>query len=339
MRRPRAEEISLRGTISPTRCADACSACASPSLPTTAAIRSSCASTAHGRSPRPDPGLQLAQRQPDRYRSFRADVHQAESDTRTSLLSRWPRRRDFLDLILRQLRHLQRSSPLVEVTRREISAEGLNAVSADPAYACAYGLGWRILRHGIEGSPDSEHLWISPTWEIYERWCFVQLGKAIRALEPVYRWSISRNHKSKAIAAFVASSGGQACIELLLQPKFPAGDQRLTAGFQSISGRREPDIVLTRTGRDGPKWYVLDVKYRTTRSNVLDAMASAHIYRDSLRWNERRPERAVLLVPRGGGAPWMEQPDFIRQHHVGVYALSTDTDLGGISQLLSGKDG
>ena len=271
--------------------------------------------------------------------ALQAEVDQDESDTRTSLLSRWPRRRDFLDRMVRLLRHLQRSSPLVEVTRREISAEGLNAVSADPAYACAYGLGWRILRHGIEGSPDSEHLWISPTWEIYERWCFVQLGKAIRALEPVYRWSISRNHKSKATAAFIASNGRQVCIELLLQPKFPAGDQRLTAGFQSISGRREPDIVLARTDRDGPKWYVLDAKYRTTRSNVLDAMASAHIYRDSLRWNERRPERAVLLVPRSGGAPWMEQPDFIRQHRVGVCALGPATDLSGISQLLSGIDG
>ncbi len=266
--------------------------------------------------------------------ALQADVDQSESDTRTPLLSRWPRRRDFLDRIVRQLRHLQRSSPLVEVTRREISAAGLNAISADPAYASAYGLAWRILRHGVEGPPDSEHLWISPTWEIYERWCFVQLGHAIRALEPSHRWSISRNHKSRATAAFIASSDGQARIELLLQPKFSAGDRGSTVGFRSISGSREPDLVLTRTDQDGPKWYVLDAKYRTTRPNVLDAMASAHIYRDSLRWNERRPECAVLLVPRGGGAPWMEQPDFIRQHRVGVCALSTDSDLSGISQLL-----
>ena len=267
--------------------------------------------------------------------ALQATVDQSESDTRTPLLSRWPRRRDFLDRMVRQLRHLQRSSPLLEVTRREISAAGLNAISADPAYASAYGLGWRILRHGIEGPPDSEHLWISPTWEIYERWCFVQLGSAIRTLEPAYRWSISKNHKSKATSAFIASSGGKARIELLLQPKFPAGDHGMNVGFQSISGRREPDIVLTRTDRDEPKWYVLDAKYRTTRSNVLDAMASAHIYRDSLRWNQRRPEHAVLLVPRGGGAPWMEQPDFIRRHRVGVCPLSTDTDLSGISQFLS----
>ena len=270
--------------------------------------------------------------------TLQAAVDQSESDTRTSLLSRWPRRRDFLDRIVRQLRHLQRVPPLVEVTRREISAAGLNAVSADPAYASGYGLGWRILRHGVEGPPDAEHLWISPTWEIYERWCFVQLGNVIRSIEPEYRWSVSRNHKSKATAAFIGSNGGEVCIELLLQPKFPAGDQGLTAGFQSISRRREPDIVLTRTDRDGPEWYVLDAKYRTTRSNVLDAMASAHIYRDSLRWNERRPGRAVLLVPRGGGAPWMERPDFISQHRVGVCSLNTDTDPGSAFRLLLGKD-
>ena len=271
--------------------------------------------------------------------SLQAAVHQSQSDTRTSLPSRWPRRRDFLDRIVRQLRHLQRLSPLVDVTRREISAAGLNAVSADPGYASSYGLGWRILRHGVEGPPDAGHLWISPTWEIYERWCFVQLGNAIRSIVPEYRWSVSRSHKSKATAAFIGSSGEEVCIELLLQPKFPAGDHGLTAGFQSISGRREPDIVLTRIDRDRPEWYVLDAKYRTTRSNVLDAMASAHIYRDSLRWNERRPERAVLLVPRGGGASWMEQPDFISRHRVGICALSTDTDPSGVFQLLPGEDG
>ena len=268
--------------------------------------------------------------------TLQAAVDQPESATRSSLLSRWPRRQRFLDVIVRQLRYLQRASPLVEVTRREISAAGLNAVSADPAYANAFGLGWHILRHGVEGPPNAEHLWISPTWEIYERWCFVQIGNTIRSLKREYQWSISRNHKSRATAAFIGSSDGKACIELLLQPKFPAGDQGMTAGFQSVSGAREPDIVLTRTDRDGPEWFALDAKYRTTRTNVLDAMASAHIYRDSLRWNERKPDRAVLLVPRGGGAPWLERAEFINRHQVGVCALNTSTDHGGAFQVLFG---
>ena len=258
-----------------------------------------------------------------------------ESDTRTALTPRWPRRRDFLDRIVRQLRQLQRVSPLADVTRREISAAGLNAVSADPAYSSAYGSGWRILRHGVEGPPNSEHLWISPTWEIYERWCFVRLGNAIRALGLGYDWSISRNHKSGATAAFSGSKGGQVCVEMLLQPTFPAGDRGSTAGFQSISSERKPDIVLTRTEGDVPKWHVLDAKYRTRRSHVLEAMGSAHIYRDALRWRKQRPERALLLVPRGGGAPWLEQPDFVRRHRVGVCTLGTDTDPEGVVRSLS----
>ena len=35
------------------------------------------------------------------------------------------------------------------------------------------------------------------------------------------------------------------------------------------------------------------------------------------------------LVPRSGGAPWMEQPAFIREHRVGVSELNTETDAGG----------
>ena len=79
---------------------------------------------------------------------------------------------------------------------------------------------------------------------------------------------------------------------------------------------------------------MLDAKYRTGRSNVLDAMSSAHIYRDALRWHEQRADRAALLVPCGGGAPWLERPDFIHQHQVGVYALDGDTDPRVIVQSL-----
>ena len=79
---------------------------------------------------------------------------------------------------------------------------------------------------------------------------------------------------------------------------------------------------------------MLDAKYRTGRSNVLEAMASAHIYRDALRWNGRRPESAILLVPRAGDAEWLEQPDFIERHRVGVCELGMDADAQGVLDLL-----
>ena len=93
--------------------------------------------------------------------ALQADLDQTESDTRTPLTSRWPRRREFLDRLAQQLRQLQRLSPFAEVTRREILGCGpLNAVSADPAYASAYGLGlaglasWRRRPAGFRASLD-----------------------------------------------------------------------------------------------------------------------------------------------------------------------------------------
>ena len=56
------------------------------------------------------------------------------------------------------------------------------------------------------------------------------------------------------------------CIELLLQPQFPAGDANSKSGFRSVSGRREPDIVMMFREGKRRRWYVLDAKYRTTRS-------------------------------------------------------------------------
>ena len=257
-----------------------------------------------------------------------------DSTTRTALAARWPRRRELLDRLVARLRHFLRIPPLTNVKRREISAAGLNAVSADPAYSNAYGSGWRILRRGVEGTPRAERMWISPTWEIYERWCFVQLCDAVRAAKPEYRWSILRTNKWKAAAALQGLGSGRRRIELLLQPRFPAGDQGSNIGFRSVSGSREPDIVLTRTDGDVQKWHVLDAKYRSGRSNVLEAMASAHIYRDALRWNGHRSESAVLLVPRAGDAEWLEQPDFVDRHRVGVCALGAEADLQVVIDLL-----
>ena len=257
-----------------------------------------------------------------------------DSTTRTALAARWPRRREFLDRLVAQLRHYLRIPPLADVKRREISAAGLNAVSADPAYSNAYGSGWRILRRGVEGPPRAERMWISPTWEIYERWCFVQLCDAVREAKSEYSWSKLRSNKWKASAALKGSASGYRSIELLLQPRFPAGDQSPNIGFRSVSGSREPDIVLTRTDGDMQKWYVLDAKYRTGRSNVLEAMASAHIYRDALRWNGHRSDSAVLLVPRAGDAEWLERPDFVEKHRVGVCALGAEADVQVVIDLL-----
>jgi hypothetical protein len=94
----------------------------------------------------------------------------------------------------------------------------------------------------------------------------------------------------------------------------------------SISRERVPDLVLTLESTDVMRFFVFDAKYRTSRTNVLDAMASAHIYQDSLRIGPQRPEASLLLVPTGGGAEWLESHDFQVAHRVGVHALSPERD-------------
>jgi hypothetical protein len=91
--------------------------------------------------------------------------------------------------------------------------------------------------------------------------------------------------------------------------------------------------VITVDDHGSRKMLVLDAKYRTSRINVLDAMRSSHLYQDALRWDEARPVCSLLLVPRGGGAPWLEVQEFHAAHHVGVQPLAPDT-RSGLSALL-----
>jgi len=237
-----------------------------------------------------------------------------QSDTRTSLSARWPARKQVLDEAVVSLKVVIRRSPLAAASRPEISAAGLNAVSADPIYARAWRSGWKALRPGMEGERTDQRLWISPSWEVFERWCFMRLCTLLRQEVPHWGW------RRQAADVWVGSFDGREA-RLLLQPIFRSGG-RESEGMWSVSRQREPDIVLTVKEPGGTRFVVLDAKYRASRANVLDAMESAHIYQDSLRIGVNRPEMSLLLVPAAGGAPWLENHEFQAQHRVGVHALA-----------------
>jgi hypothetical protein len=235
------------------------------------------------------------------------------SDTETPLGPRWPIRRQVLDGLATRLKALVRQSPFRDATRAEVSAAGLTAIAADPVYARAWSRGWRALRRGVASDTTAERFWVSPTWEIYERWCFVRLGTLLRSKAPEWSW--------RRLGDGWAGAHDGRRAELRLQPKFASRSENV-AGPWSVSRERVPDLVLTVISDAGTRFVVLDAKYRTSRANVLDAMASAHIYQDSLRMGARRPEATLLLVPSGGGAPWLEAAAFQDAHRVGVHAFS-----------------
>ena len=254
------------------------------------------------------------------------------SETRTALADRWPRRREFLNDIGTRLDRLRRRSVLREVMRPAMTVAGLNAVSADPAYGRAWRLGWFILRRGIEGELADERLWISPTWEIYERWCFARVKQWLADTYAV-EWSAGGEKTTSDPRILKGRGRDGRRFDLRLQPTFLAWDDRRgQPSLRSISGQRRPDILLQID--NGSRNVVLDAKYRTARENVRDAMTSAHIYHDALRIDGRRIDAAFLLVPRGGGARWLEDPAFIRENAVGVVEMAPGADGAGLASVI-----
>lgn len=253
------------------------------------------------------------------------------SDTRSPLASRWPRRRDFLRSMQVDLAGVRRRPPYSEVAREEITVAGLNAISADPSYSRAYGLGWKLRRSGVEGPPTDEELWTSPTWEIYERWCFVALASALQQQYPDMDWKRTTSHKSLSSYAVEATNTEGVKLALLYQPRMPSGDARERAGFRSISLTREPDIVLVMEDRDHKRWVVFDAKYQSSRRSLLQSMTSAHIYRDSLRYQGKTPVGSYLIAPEvKDDVSWLSDADYMAAHGVGVLALQSCDQASGI---------
>lgn len=247
-------------------------------------------------------------------------AREQDSETRTTLVRRWPARRAFLRSLELGLRGLRRRPPFADLKHAEVSPAGLTAISSSPLYARAHRTGWLCTRRGFAGSATAEELWLPPTWEIYERWCWVRLRQEFEVGGFVDAPLPSLLPLHDAAWSGVHTDGRKAT--LLFQPKFSSWSVSGHRGARSLSGELRPDIVLLLGDGGDLRFEVFDAKYRTTRSNVLDAMRSAHIYNDALRYHGRQPDSSVLLVPAGGGAPWLEDVNFRQLHRVGTRVLA-----------------
>lgn len=273
--------------------------------------------------------LALLRRAQTLLERLQAEVDQdVLSETRTPLAARWPVRKQFLENVKLRLTTVLRQFPFAQVGRPEITASGLTAIAADPVYSHAWGRGWRALRHGVESEMSVERLWVSPSWEIYERWCFLRLGKLLALSMPSWQWSLRRGPRRWV------GVGPSAEAELRLQPTFASHPSR-GEGMWSISKERVPDLVLIAKRPGDMRFLVLDAKYRTSRSAVLDAMESAHIYQDSLRIGRNRPDATLLIVPSISNTAWFATPEFQAEHRVGIFSLSPGTAASLPEVLLS----
>jgi hypothetical protein len=81
----------------------------------------------------------------------------------------------------------------------------------------------------------------------------------------------------------------------------------------------DQDTIETANQR---RFYVFDAKYRSSRQSILHAMTSAHVYRDSLRWDDVRPDMSLLLVPEVNQVAWLQDDGFQYSEGVGVAKLA-----------------
>lgn len=259
-------------------------------------------------------------------------AEERDSATRTPMRPRLLRKLEFLTDVSERLAKLHRAEPFASVSRPEVTAAGLNAISAHPGYARAYRYAWAALRPGVEGENRDETLWLSPTWEIYERWCFTRVEACLREMYADLSWKVTVAHDRDDHITLVGKGQGIRIVAALQRCFSSEGANK--AGFRSVSMQLKPDIVITLESHGERRMLTLDAKYRTSRLNVLNAMRSAHIYQDALRWDGTRPTGSLLLVPKGGGAPWLEEPDFHASHRVGVHVLAPDSPSTALKDAL-----
>ncbi|MFM0597044.1 DUF2357 domain-containing protein [Paraburkholderia dilworthii] len=212
------------------------------------------------------------------------------------VLGRRIRRLDILQHYDDEVSRLLGYYPFRGVKKSETTSAGLTQIAANPAYARAYRKGTEALRRGVEQDNRVEDLRVSPSWGVYETWCLVALAEALESLLGVaLKSSISRF--AKADLTLSAKLPDDRSLELLFQATFGSDGLGGSQLAWSLSRERRPDLVLIVSHENEHRMLVLDAKYRSGRTNVLDAMASAHIYHDSLFLAGRRPDMCLLLLP------------------------------------------
>lgn len=251
---------------------------------------------------------------------FDQEAEKETDEFSTAMKDRWPRRKAMIDRFIGELAYFRGRNPLRAVSRPELSSAGLTALSANPRYARARSIAWKILRPGFSGGTTQETSWMSPTWHVYEAWCMVRLCKAFRDGIPELDWH--EHHDKAADYSYEGTHEGKR-LTLRYQPVFTYGKGLKKSEFWSISAEFRPDIVVSIDGEKLSRWLVLDAKYSCSRQSILTQMRSAHIYHDALRRNHRPPDRSLLLVPSAEIEPgWLQDISFHETHGVGVTAFS-----------------
>ena len=258
-------------------------------------------------------------------RRFRAVVRTLKDKTealslggsREDQTQRKDRRLERLEIMRTATEKLFDSYPFTEVTNSETTAAGLTQIVAHPLYSRAYRKGTEALRLAVDGTNLEDLLQVSPSWGVYETWCFIHLAQALAAIAG-HPLQLGKPSAAAAELALHCALADGRHVELLFQPTFTSESPNGERSAWSLSRERRPDVVLVVTCGINRRFLVLDAKYRSGRENVLDAMTSAHIYHDALRIDGKPPEMCLLLLPGQPTVASLEETSFWRTHRVGA---------------------
>ena len=247
------------------------------------------------------------------------------SATQTSISDRLARKIDYLTAARGQLRYAVEQMPFLATDSSQSYGLDFDAIAGHPHYQLTWRMGVRLLREGISGLSCDESHYLIPSWDIYETWCFVALAEGLKRKFSNIKWKLSQ-HAGRL--TFWAKKSGQS-IKLHSQKPFPALLKRQSINDSmphSISSMRRPDLVLEITTSGITQFICLDSKYTSRGKRILEEMASAHIYHDSLRWQRKRPVLSLLLVPRNQELARLECESWWQQHQTGSFTLSDAKD-------------
>ncbi len=270
-------------------------------------------------------------------------LEHAAEDHATKVSSSWCRAR---------ARHMRRARAIMESARRRswlravpaapISEAALLAIVDDPGYARVHALLRRFVRplfalsakEGLEAP-------VRATFDLYELWCFLALQRALKARLTAAKWfrkgvTAERFSDGRGHGARFAADLPNGRLELYFNLTFPGYLARHSSPRFSVSGERRPDLVVTWQPASGQsRWMCLDAKYRVREDKVAGAFASAHIYRDALRWNDQggRCQGVLLLIPNVAQrcAPWCADA-FFAEHHVGAAWLAPGSNAEAVAE-------
>ncbi len=208
-----------------------------------------------------------------------------------------------------RLASLRDRSFLRRLTPAPATEAALLVIADDIAYARLHGLGRRFCspRFRIHGAPADPGAAVRPSYSLYEVWCLLAVQRSLRSTLLDWTWS-SRGTKHLLNLGstgegirFDAEGPNGAHLGIEFNPTFHGWFHHPRRPRFSLSSKRRPDLVITADtpGRSG-RWIVLDAKYRAGRQNITEAFESLHIYRDSLRDEQRGGAclGGLLLVPQ-----------------------------------------